>query len=198
MSAWRSVRPASAEEAEPAAAFQLSASLRTRLLRRAEHLCRGRFDAEDLVQDVLAANVARSRLGAPLPDRSLEAWLFVSMKNLFVSRLRHARVSGRFEHDLPQEGPAVLPPAGAPKAPWETITEEELAEAMRYLSQKQRDVFAAITRGDRYAAIADRLGISPGAVSKRIFDARRLLRKRLLAILARRRFTVREGPPPGS
>ena len=62
-----------------------------------------------------------------------------------------------------------------------------LQQAMAALSRKQREVFLAVTSNEPYAAIAARLGISVGAVGKRVFDARQCLKKQLVEILSRRR-----------
>jgi RNA polymerase sigma factor (sigma-70 family) len=180
--------PLPALPARPEATFELSGALRVQLLRRARHLCRGKFDPEDLVQEVLTSNLRW--LGgeeAHLPG-AVEARLFRSLRNAFISRLRHAEARDRYARGLPADEPSVPAPADEPEvALWESVTREELAAAMRCLSQRQRDAFLAVTSGKRYSAIGAHLGISAGAVGKRVFDARHRLRKRLLEIIARRR-----------
>lgn len=165
----------------PAAPFEPDASLCAQLLKMARHLSRGRFDPEDLVQEVLTAALARSRAGAPPPRRGFELLLFVSLKNALLSRLRRWQVRERAERDLSTEEPAVDGPDEVVELPaWRTITDAELDVAIRSLSRRQREVFLAISGGERYAPVAARLRISEGAVAKRVFDARRRLRRRLL------------------
>ncbi|HYV49750.1 MAG TPA: RNA polymerase sigma factor [Myxococcaceae bacterium] len=168
--------------------FVFTGLLRAQLLRRAQNLCRGRFDAEDLVQEVLASNLEAQREGPALPPHAIQARLFVSLKNAFISRLRHAEAGDRFTRTFPEEEPATDAPADQPELPLsERVTDEDLRQAMAALSPKQREVFLSVTGGEPYAAIAGRVGISVGAVGKRVFDARRRLRVRLLELLAHRR-----------
>jgi len=164
-----------------AAPFEPDARLRAQLLRMARYLSRGRFDPEDLVQEVITAALARFRAGAPLPRSAIEPLLFVSLKNALLSRLRRLQVHERAERGLSTEEPAVESPDDVVELPaWRTTTDEELEAAIRTLSRRQREVFLAVTRGDRYGVISERLGITEGAVAKRAFDARHHLRRRLL------------------
>jgi len=167
--------------------FVFTDLLRTQLLRRAENLCRGRFDAEDLVQEVLASNFEAQRGRLALPPHVVQARLFVSLKNAFISRLRHAEAGDRLTRALPPEEPATDAPPDQPELPLsERVTDEDLQQAIGRLSRKQREVFLAVTAGEPYDRIGARLGISVGAVGKRAFDARRCLRRRLVEILERR------------
>jgi RNA polymerase sigma factor (sigma-70 family) len=85
-------------------------------------------------------------------------------------------------HLGPEE--AVAPPRPeASEQPFSaTISDQDLELAMQTLSLKQREVFEASARGLRYAEIARQLGIREGAVAKRIFDARKRLRAKLMQI----------------
>jgi RNA polymerase sigma factor (sigma-70 family) len=185
------------EDPPPRPSFEVSASLRAHLVRMAEYLGQGRFDPEDVVQDVITRAFVRFQSGAPPPRCGLEPFLFVAVKNEVTSRHRQARVRARVERGLASEEPAVEAPGDEPApAIWLTLTDEELAEAMKVLSRKQREAFEAVSRGgERYAAIAVRLGIKEGALAKRLFDARSRLRKALRAILARRESPLVKHPP---
>jgi len=171
----------------PQGTFVLSDPLRAQLLRRAQNLCRGRFDPEDLVQEVLAANLPWFGGVAGLPEHAVLARLFASLKNAFISRLRHAEAGDRFARGLPREEPASPGPEEGLDAPLsELVSEGELDQAVAGLTRKQREVFFAVTSGERYASVAERLGLSLGAVGKRAFDARRRLRELLVEVIARR------------
>jgi len=159
------------------------AKLRPWLLNRAQKLCYGRSDAEDLVQDVLTKYVTTFQEGpSPTEERSM-AWMATALKNAFISKLRKERVHLRVEPDptLPASlAPASVAPAEPPLS--ETISDAEMERAMGSLSLKQRQVFEASARGLRYAEIAEELGIREGAVAKRLFDARRRLKAKLMEI----------------
>ncbi|HEY8208134.1 MAG TPA: RNA polymerase sigma factor [Myxococcaceae bacterium] len=186
MLARRSIRPI----------FEPSEELRARLLRRAQHLCRGTFDAEDLVQEVLTAFVARSRAGTLDPQHSMDALLFRALMNAFISRLRKADAEERYGASLPTDEESTPPPSEPPELElWELVTGDDMKQALEGLSPKQREVYVAVTRGGGYAVIAEGLGISQGAVGKRVFDARRNLSQLLRDILARRGVILRKGPP---
>jgi RNA polymerase sigma-70 factor, ECF subfamily len=150
------------------------------LLRRAQRVCYGRTDAEDLVQDVLSKFVVAFKDG-PLPnEQSSMAWLATALKNALISDLRKKGVQVRAEPD-PALQEAVSPtPSDPPLSA--TITDQELEEAMKSLSEKQRAVLEASARGLRYAEIARELGIREGTVAKRVFDARKTLRAKLMEI----------------
>lgn len=171
----------------PQGTFALSDPLRAQLLRRAQNLCRRRFDPEDLVQEVLVTNLPWLNGTAGLQEHAVLARLYVSLKNAFISRLRHAEAGDRFARGLPREEPASPGPADQPEPSLsELVTQRELELAMEALTGKQREVFLAVTSGERYASIAERLGLSSNAVGKRAFDARRRLRQALMDILAGR------------
>jgi RNA polymerase sigma-70 factor, ECF subfamily len=150
------------------------------LLRRAQRVCYGRTDAEDLVQDVLAKYVVAFKDG-PLPgEQSSMAWLATALKNALISDLRKQGVQLRAEPD-PTLQEALVPEPSEPSLS-ATITDADLEEAVKSLSAKQREVFEASARGLRYAEIARELNIREGTVAKRIFDARKTLRAKLLAL----------------
>lgn len=177
----------------PVAAIQPSDALRAQLLRRAAHLCKWRFDPEDLVQEVLLSNLPWLQRSGDLPEHAVTARLFRCLTNAFISRLRRADAVERYARGVPAGEPAAPPPEEAEDvASWETVTDGELRAGMACLSPKQQEVFLAVTAGERYATIAARLGLSANAVAKRAFDARRRLRKELLEVIARR-----PPPPPG-
>ena len=176
--------------------FRVLPQLRPWLLNRAQKLCYGRSDAEDLVQDVLTKFVMAFQEGTPLNEQASMAWLATALKNAFISKLRKERVHLRVEPD-PALAAAILP--GPPPEPEErpfseSITDQELELAMQSLSTKQREVFEANARGLRYAEIARELGIREGAVAKRLFDARKRLRARLLEIKSPPRPRLVENP----
>src|SRR6185295_839866 len=163
--------------------FRVLSQLRPWLLKRAQRLCYGRSDAEDLVQDVLAKYLDTFKDDQPLNEQSSMAWLATALKNAFISNIRKQSVHLKAEPDPALTVTLGLVPPDPDTAPFSTtVTDQELEQAMGSLSQKQREVFEASARGLRYAEIARELGLREGTVAKRIFDARRRLRAKLLEL----------------
>jgi RNA polymerase sigma-70 factor (ECF subfamily) len=146
-------------------------------------MCYGRTDPEDLVQDVLSKYVITFKDG-PLPsEQSSMAWLATALKNAFISYLRKQGVHLRAEPDPAlQEAVAPAPPEQETPPLSATISDDELEQAMEALSDKQRQVLEASARGLRYKEIAQELGIREGTVAKRVFDARKALRAKLIEL----------------
>ena len=92
----------------------------------ARKLCRGTFDPDDLVQDVLMKAVANfDRLPA---DVNHAAWMARVMQNLFIDRLR-SRNSAPAEIDADD---VVLRAPEPDQAPWwESVTGDEIRTALQ-------------------------------------------------------------------
>src|SRR5437870_765364 len=88
--------------------FRVLPQLRPWLLNRAQKLCYGRSDAEDLVQDVLTKFVMAFPEGSPPSEQVSMAWSATALKNAFISKLRKERVHLRVEPD-PTLADALLP-----------------------------------------------------------------------------------------
>jgi RNA polymerase sigma-70 factor (ECF subfamily) len=163
------------------------------LLSQARRMC-AHSDAEDLVQDV-CLRFTNAFQANPLPDgRSCTAWLATSMHNSFISYLRRMDVRKRAQRDPAYPGYVInLPDPLIPddgesggEGQMKEVTDEMLEAAVRALSPKRRAVFEANVEGKSYDEIAELLGITRGAVAKRLHDARHRLRKALERRLAQR------------
>ncbi|HYV45996.1 MAG TPA: sigma factor-like helix-turn-helix DNA-binding protein [Myxococcaceae bacterium] len=66
------------------------------------------------------------------------------------------------------------------------VTAEFFVRAMGTLSPRQRTVMELMAVGEDHRMMAYQLGISPGAVAKRLFDARGKLRRVLRWLIAQR------------
>jgi len=164
--------------------FRVLSKLRPWLLKRAQRLCYGRSDAEDLVQEVMTKFVMAFPEGEEPPtEQGSMGWMATALNNAFISDLRKKAVHLKAEPD-PTLTDSLTPerpdPSESPLSA--TVSDEELELAMSCLSQKQREVFEASARGLRYAEIARELQIREGTVAKRIFDARKRLRAKLLEV----------------
>jgi RNA polymerase sigma-70 factor (ECF subfamily) len=141
------------------------------LLGVARRLCRGHFDPEDLVQEVLVKTLAQhDRLP---PGVNHRAWMTQVMKHLFIDQLRRARTRGQLLE--PASGPAL------DDAPWwQMLDASHVRAAMAQLPADQYDVFERFAfRGQSYDVIAEALGIAKATVGTRILRARRRIKELL-------------------
>jgi len=151
------------------------------LLAQANNLCRNATDAEDLVQEVLLRFIQNFGQVESLPnERSCEAWLVTTLTHLFYDQCRRRRVQAQGAQDphLNNEIVEVHEPASRPV--YDTLTDEQFAQALQTLSPKMRATFELHASGKKYQDIARSLGIPVGTVSKRLHDARARLREFLL------------------
>lgn len=138
----------------------------------ARKLCRGNFDADDLVQDVLVRAVAHyDRLP---PDVNLAAWMARVMRNLFIDRLR-ARSSAPSE--IAADDVTLTAPDPDQRVWWENLTGDEIRAAVPQLPEELRGAFERFAfERQSYKEIAAALGIPAATVGTRVLRARRHLR----------------------
>ncbi len=138
----------------------------------ARKLCRGHFDAEDLVQDVLLKMVASfERLP---PDVNHAAWMARVMRNLFIDRVR-ARSSAPSPVDV-NDVPLSAPPAEE-RSWWEELSAADVQAAATQLPADLREAFERYAFGRQsYKEIAAALGVPVATVGTRVLRARRRLR----------------------
>jgi len=158
---------------------------RPMLLAYAQHQLAGTgLDADDFVQDAMERGL-RVFVNRRPPKR-VDAWLIKVLQNLLVSDFRKRCVRQRAENDptlqlepIPQ--PDELDPVPVTKmaAILEELTDEEFADAVESLGPKLRDAYELHIQGLSNPQIAGQLDITGNAVAKRLFDARRQLRKLL-------------------
>jgi RNA polymerase sigma-70 factor (ECF subfamily) len=155
--------------------LQVYEPLRPVLYRFCRYLTRSPWDAEDLVQDVLAR--AFATLGGMLePPREPRAWLFRVASNLWIDRVRRpgALALPAVEPDTAGEAAGPGAPA-APAAPsgHDRETREAAGTLLVQLSPQER---AAVVLKDafdlRLDEIAEILSTSPGAVKAALHRGR--------------------------
>jgi RNA polymerase sigma-70 factor (ECF subfamily) len=158
--------------------------IRPWLLIQARKLCRNQSDAEDLVQEgCLRFLNAFAQVGTLPPENECEAWLITTMTNYFYDQCRRREVEKRRQTDPALEeitmGKGANPksPYENPKSPYDQITDEAFAEAVKKLSPGLRSTFELFAAGNRYREIAQRQGLTVGAVGKRLSDARSKLKE---------------------
>jgi RNA polymerase sigma-70 factor (ECF subfamily) len=135
--------------------------LRPDLYRYCRHLTRSAWDAEDLVQDTMSkAFVTLATVFHEVPNR--RAWLFRVASNLWIDRVRRARLEARIEAEIDAAPP--LDPRAAREAAGTLLTE---------LSPQER---AAVVLKDvldfSLEEIADALSTSVGAIKAALHRGR--------------------------
>lgn len=138
----------------------------------ARKLCRGNFDPDDLVQDVLLKTVANfERLP---PDVNHAAWMARVMRNLFVDRVR-ARASAPSPVDV--DDVSLSAPSPDERAWWEELSPDDIRGATGQLPEDLREAFERFAfQHQSYKQIAAALGVPVATVGTRVLRARRRLR----------------------
>lgn len=138
----------------------------------ARKLCRGNFDPDDLVQDVLLRTVANfDRLPA---DVNHAAWMARVMRNLFIDRVR-ARSAAPTPVDV-EDVKLPVAPAEA-KEWWEELSAEDIRRAAVQLPEDLREAFERFAfHHQTYKEISAALGVPVATVGTRVLRARRRLR----------------------
>jgi len=155
---------------------------RSWLLSRAQHLCRTRADAEDLVQETFMRFLAAFGQASPLPsDAHCASWLISTMTNCFYDQLRRQRTRERGAADpaLGMESQAAPEPGSA----YERVSDAQLRQAVQSLSPKVRGAMELHVQGRKYREIAGILGVPAGTVAKRLHLAREQLHRLLVPLL---------------
>ncbi len=146
-----------------------------RLRRYARYLARDVDQADDLVQDCLTRAIAK--IDTWQPGTNLRAWLFVILRNAYISEVRRCiRMpfgTNSAEDDLR------LVVSGGQEASVELI---EVRVALDALSIEHREVLHLVAvEGLKYEEAAEVLEVPVGTVRSRLSRARSALRARLEA-----------------
>jgi RNA polymerase sigma-70 factor (ECF subfamily) len=146
-----------------------------RVYRFAALLCRRPQDAEDLAQSALERAI-RALPGSGLrPDRA-EGWLW----RIVVNAARDAGRAARRRQLLLARLSGLLAPGAVEPSVSDTVADEELVEAVRALSKRQRTLIALRFGADLdYRSTGDALGISAQAARLATRRALLVLRQRL-------------------
>jgi RNA polymerase sigma-70 factor (ECF subfamily) len=148
------------------------------LVAQARNVCRNASDAEDLVQEASLRFLQRyAELESSPNDRSCEAWLVITLKHLFIDQCRRRKVQAQRAQDPHLSAEAVVTPEPPSQEVYDTLTDEQFAEALQALSPKIRTTFELHAAGKKYQDISRSQGIPVGTVAKRLHDARAKLRE---------------------
>lgn len=148
---------------------ELVESHRDRLHRKAVRLSGNVEAAKDLVQETLLR--ALQRRAQFRPGSHLETWLMAILTNLFLDRIKHAKVERKAEPEL-----VVLMEVECDLTIAE-ISDADLHAAVQSLEPELREVVElCYLRQMRYREAAAILGVPGGTVATRLMRARQRLR----------------------
>jgi RNA polymerase sigma-70 factor (ECF subfamily) len=140
------------------------------LQRQALSMIYSRADADDLVQDCLAAALSK-KATLQHPDR-LRGWLLSILTNLVRMRLR-----SRARHVMVYPIDDFVDSLAASVPPEDGSVARDLAHAMGRLSAEHRQILLLVdVEGQSYHEAAGRLGVPVGTVMSRLARARHGLR----------------------
>ena len=162
------------QKGDPAAANELAAQYGVRLLQAAYLLTHNAADAEDLKMQTLEAALAT--ISSYRGDSSLFSWLYGILFNRFrCSRRRKIDAAVSFVAELPDDNADSAP---GPADQLDQVAEAALVrDAVGKLSEPLREVVIMRYFSDLpIAEIASALGIPPGTVKSRLFNASEALR----------------------
>jgi RNA polymerase sigma-70 factor (ECF subfamily) len=166
--------------------LQFALPLRGQLLAHARRLSGNDADASDLVQDTFERALRAAR--RPKNPDEFRPWLMRVLNNLWIDRLRSARVREAFRY----RDDAALPAAAQASAPdssesWRDLSVSDIAAVLADVPEPHRTAFRlhALERLS-YAEVARVLGVVPATVGTRILRARRLLRTLVSAQMNRK------------
>ncbi len=151
--------------------------------RAAVAVCRQTDEAEDLTQTTFLK--AFERFDMFKPGTNCKAWLLQIMRNLWIDRVRHRRVTGT-AISLDEELLVIKPEADA--TPWsdardllENFSDEQVICALKRLSEDQRlTLYLMDVEQLSEKEVAEITGAALGTVKSRTSRARRELKKHLL------------------
>lgn len=144
-----------------------------RLRRYARYLARDVDQADDLVQDCLTRAIAK--IDSWQPGTNLRAWLFVILRNAYISEVRRSSRMPFGTSDAEDDFRLVV--SGGQEASLELL---EVREALDSLSIEHREVLHLVAvEGLKYEEAAEILEVPVGTVRSRLSRARSALRVRL-------------------
>ncbi len=124
--------------------------------------------AEELVQEAFLRAMLHENLLEDLKEKQCRSWLYRTVKNLYVDRLRHARWETVTE-ELPERN---KPPEEVEAVEWEMLLDnlpgqEGVIFTLRYLE------------GYTSSQIGEILSLPPGTVRSKLFSARKHIKEAL-------------------
>lgn len=143
--------------------------------------------ADDLVQDAMF-NAWRAR-GRFRPGTNFKAWMFVIIRNLFLSGVRRARFTGEWDAAVAERALASGP------AQEQHLSLDDVRRALVQLAPSRRDALILVGAGGfSYEEAAELCGCPVGTIKSRVARARAEMEQLLAGGLPRRKRRERVQP----
>jgi RNA polymerase sigma-70 factor (ECF subfamily) len=142
------------------------------LRRYAASLLRDRQEVDDLVHDCLVR--ALDRLHTRQQNAEMRPWLFAILRNLYVNRIRQAKVRGSADSlDVVPDSALMVMPRQE-----QQVATQDIMRAVERLPEGLRSVLLLVTVEDlSYEEVAQVLNIPIGTVMSRLSRARERIRQ---------------------
>jgi len=160
----------------------LVAKHRPWLVAEARRMCRTQADAEDLVQETFIRFIETFGVMPVLPhEGACVKWLTMTLTHRFVDQCRRLRSRNNATEELTfiERERELVDPEPEPQPAYEQVSDEVIEKAIDALGPATREAYQLHASGRTNLEISAMLGIRPGAVGKRLHDARVKLRKML-------------------
>lgn len=163
---------------------QFARGLRPALLSLAKRLCgQGGIDPEDLVQEALERALRNYDMLSTQPEPVARAWLCRALHNRFLDLCRRRRTEVMEEPKLRLMRTESDSPDDVSLESWERISETDFRLAIARLpNPRVREAYELHVSGQRYKAIAQRMGVPEGTVGSWLFQARKELKALLMPL----------------
>ena len=146
---------------------------------QALRLTRDEEAAKDLLQDTLLKAVCNCEKFEARDDTSLESWLFVIMKNTFLTQCRKQKRRRLVMGQLESGGSQLMASGVANNEGYRLFAQEDIERAMTTVKSSYRTAFTLYCQGYKYEEIADILSLPLGTIKSHIFEARKALKLQL-------------------
>ena len=144
---------------------------REELIRWAQGMTGNRDTAHELVQEGFVRALDNEEVICSLRESQARAWLYRTIKNLYIDRIRHLSRESVTEQ---------IPEDIASSYTAEEYAELEIAELLQQLPSLDRKLFVLrYIEGYNATKLSEIYGLPPGTVRARLSHARALLRKAL-------------------
>ena len=144
---------------------ELYASCYVELLNWCQTMTQNREQAEDLVQEAFLRAMKNEALLGTLKEKQRRSWLYRTVKNLFVDKVRHARFEVAVEK---------MPEGSGEEQIYNEMDSKQL---LTVLSEEERMLFVMrYLWGYNSAELGELFELPPGTVRAKLFSARKILR----------------------
>lgn len=158
-------------------------------------------EAEDLTQATFMK--ALERFETFRPGTRIKPWLLQILRNLWIDRLRHAKVAGT---TVPLDETFVARESGPAGTAWsdaedllENFSDEQVIRALQSLPQEQRlTLYLVDVEELSHAEVAEITDVAVGTVKSRTSRARTELKRRLSSHAGEMRYKGATDEPPDS